>query len=585
MEKERIRILLVEDDEDDYVITRDLLSDIDSVRYDLKWVMTYDAALEEMGRNQYDVFLFDYRLGERTGLDLLREVTHNGCNIPAVLLTGQGGKEIDLEAMKAGAMDYLVKGKTDFTLLERTIRYAIERKRAEEQIKQLAYYDHLTNLPNRVLFQEQLKQAIANYSRTQKAVAIMFLDLDNFKRINDTLGHNAGDQLLKGVASRLNGCLRKSDALTRPNISNTVGRQGGDEFTILLPEITDCQAAVKVAQRILTVLSQPYILEGHEVVVTTSIGIALYPHDGEDINMLLMNADAAMYHAKNKGKNNFQFYSRSMNAAALERLNLEIDLRNALERGEFVLYYQPRMEIRTGKIIGMEALIHWQHPDKGTISPAEFIPVAEETGLIIPIGEWVLRTACNQSKGWQKGGITPIRVSVSLSGQQLKQEDLIKTVIHALETSGLDQQYLELEITEGIIMQDRKIVIGMLQAMKDRGLWLSMDNFGMGHSSLRNLKSIPLDILKIDRSFVKDIITEPADTVLVSAIIAMAKSLKLRLLAEGVETEQQLAFLREQGCDEIQGNLVSRPLSAEEALRFLADHSPLPARTFRAGLY
>ena len=585
MEKERIRILLVEDDEDDYVITRDLLSDIDSVRYDLKWVMTYDAALEEMGRNQYDVFLFDYRLGERTGLDLLREVTHNGCNIPAVLLTGQGGKEIDLEAMKAGAMDYLVKGKTDFTLLERTIRYAIERKRAEEQIKQLAYYDHLTNLPNRVLFQEQLKQAIANYSRTQKAVAIMFLDLDNFKRINDTLGHNAGDQLLKGVASRLNGCLRKSDALTRPNISNTVGRQGGDEFTILLPEITDCQAAVKVAQRILTVLSQPYILEGHEVVVTTSIGIALYPDDGEDINMLLMNADAAMYHAKNKGKNNFQFYSRSMNAAALERLNLEIDLRNALERGEFVLYYQPRMEIRTGKIIGMEALIHWQHPDKGTISPAEFIPVAEETGLIIPIGEWVLRTACNQSKGWQKGGITPIRVSVSLSGQQLKQEDLIKTVIHALETSGLDQQYLELEITEGIIMQDRKIVIGMLQAMKDRGLWLSMDNFGMGHSSLRNLKSIPLDILKIDRSFVKDIITEPADTVLVSAIIAMAKSLKLRLLAEGVETEQQLAFLREQGCDEIQGNLVSRPLSAEEALRFLADHSPLPARTFRVGLY
>ena len=585
MEKERIRILLVEDDEDDYVITRDLLSDIDSVRYDLKWVMTYDAALEEMGRNQYDVFLFDYRLGERTGLDLLREVTHNGCNIPAVLLTGQGGKEIDLEAMKAGAMDYLVKGKTDFTLLERTIRYAIERKRAEEQIKQLAYYDHLTNLPNRVLFQEQLKQAIANYSRTQKAVAIMFLDLDNFKRINDTLGHNAGDQLLKGVASRLNGCLRKSDALTRPNISNTVGRQGGDEFTILLPEITDCQAAVKVAQRILTVLSQPYILEGHEVVVTTSIGIALYPHDGEDINMLLMNADAAMYHAKNKGKNNFQFYSRSMNAAALERLTLEIDLRNALERGEFVLYYQPRMEIRTGKIIGMEALIHWQHPDKGTISPAEFIPVAEETGLIIPIGEWVLRTACNQSKGWQKGGITPIRVSVSLSGQQLKQEDLIKTVIHALETSGLDQQYLELEITEGIIMQDRKIVIGMLQAMKDRGLWLSMDNFGMGHSSLRNLKSIPLDILKIDRSFVKDIITEPVDTVLVSAIIAMAKSLKLRLLAEGVETEQQLAFLREQGCDEIQGNLVSRPLSAEEALRFLADHSPLPARTFRVGLY
>ena len=585
MEKERIKILLVEDDEEDYIITRDLLSDIDSVRYDLKWVMTYDAALEKMGHNQYDVFLFDYRLGERTGLDLLREVTNNGCNIPVVLLTGEGGKEIDLEAMKAGAMDYLVKGKTDFTLLERTIRYAIERKRAEEQIKQLAYYDHLTNLPNRVLFQEQLKQAIANYSRTQKAVAIMFLDLDNFKRINDTLGHNAGDQLLKGVASRLNGCLRKSDALTRPNISNTVGRQGGDEFTILLPEITDCQAAVKVAQRILTVLSQPYILEGHEVVVTTSIGIALYPHDGEDINMLLMNADAAMYHAKNKGKNNFQFYSRSMNAAALERLNLEIDLRNALERGEFVLYYQPRMEIRTGKIIGMEALIHWQHPDKGTISPAEFIPVAEETGLIIPIGEWVLRTACNQSKGWQKGGITPIRVSVSLSGQQLKQEDLIKTVIHALETSGLDQQYLELEITEGIIMQDRKIVIGMLQAMKDRGLWLSMDNFGMGHSSLRNLKSIPLDILKIDRSFVKDIITEPVDTVLVSAIIAMAKSLKLRLLAEGVETEQQLAFLREQGCEEIQGNLVSRPLSAEEALRFLADHSPLPARTFRAGLY
>lgn len=570
MEKERIKVLLVEDDKGDYLFTRDLLSDIAGVHHDLKWVMTFEAALEEMSQNQYDIYLFDFRLGERTGLDLLREITGRGSNVPVVLLTGQGDKEIDMEAMKSGASDYLVKGKIDSTLLERTIRYAMEHKRAEEQIKQLAYYDPLTHLPNRVLFHEQLKQAIANSLRHQKPVAVMFLDLDNFKRINDTLGHNVGDELLKRAADRLNSCLRKGDTITRPNSSNTVGRVGGDEFTILLPETIDGQAVARVAQRILKVLSQPFILEGHEVVVTTSIGVAVYPHDGEDMNTLLMNADAAMYHAKNQGKNNFQFYNRSMNAAALERLTLEKDLRKALERGEFVLYYQPRMEVRTGKIVGMEGLIHWQHPDKGIISVEEFIPVAEEIGLGIAIGEWAMRTACTQNKNWQRKGMTPVRVSLRLSSQQLRQQDLIKTVVQVLEASGLDSQYLELEITEGIVTHDRKTSIGMLRQLKNRGIRLCMGDFGTGYFPLSNLKSFPLDVIKIDRSFVKSIITEPDGEAIVAAIIAMAKSLKLRLLAEGVETEQQLAFLLERGCEEIQGSLVSQPLTAEEVTGFLA---------------
>jgi diguanylate cyclase (GGDEF)-like protein len=476
--------------------------------------------------------------------------------------------------MEAGAADYLVKGKIDANLLERSIRYAMAHKKAEQQIRFMAYYDNLTSLPNRSLFQDRLKQALENARRHDRLVAVIFLDLDNFKRINDTLGHSVGDLLLKEVSERLLGCIRKSDTVGRNIVMEqgaTVARLGGDEFTILLTEISRAEVVSGVAERILSALSQPFVLEGHEIFVSASIGITVYPLDGSDIENLLKNADTAMYHAKYQGKNNFQYYSSSLNLKALERLSIENKMHKALERDEFVLYYQPQIDIRTGKIFGMEALLRWKSMDLGMVSPGEFIPVAEESGLIVPIGEWVLRTACRQNRAWQKAGLPPIRISVNLSRYQFKKRDITLQVYRALNDSGLDPRYLDLEITESVMMENAKATVALLYELRARGIRLTLDDFGIGYSSLSMLKSFPLDVIKIDRSFVKDVITHPDNAAIVEAIIAMARSLKLSMIAEGVETEQQLAFLFERGCYEIQGFLFSPPLPEDQAFTILKD--------------
>ncbi len=574
MNEERIKILLVDDDEEDYIITRDLLSEVGITKYDLEWVSSYDSALELIGQDSHDVCLFDYRLGEHTGLELLNRAVAAGCKAPIILMTGKGDHEVDMEAMKAGAADYLNKAEVTAHLLERSVRYAIEHKRAEERIIKMAYYDSLTSLPNRALFQDRLKQSLAHNERYQGNSAILFLDLDNFKRINDTLEHRIGDLLLKGVAERLSSYLRSADTVARQDINiltNTVARLGGDEFTVLLTEINSLQDAAKVAQRILNILSRPFQLEGHEVFVTASIGIAVFPHDGEDMNMLIKNADTAMYHAKDQGKNNFQFYKQSMNASAMERLNLENSLRKAIKREELLLHYQPRINIHTGRIVGTEALIRWNHPEKGLLFPAQFIQLAEETGLILPIGEWVLKTACKQNRSWQVAGFLNgrVAVSVNLSGHQFQQESLIKIVEKVLDDSSLDPQYLELEITESIIMKNADITIDMLNKLKSMGVKLSIDDFGTGYSSFSYLKRFPLDIVKIDRSFIKDITHNKEDIAIVNAIIAMAHTLKLIVVAEGVETEGQLSLLREMGCDEMQGYLMNAPLPQEDITQLL----------------
>lgn len=570
MENRAIRVLLVDDDEDDSLLTCELLNEIGGMHYKVQCAMNYNDALSQIAQDQYDIFLFDYRLGAQTGLELLQEIVKTGCKTPVILMTGQGDKRIDMETMKAGASDYLVKGTFDSALLERAIRYSIERKRSEEQIVRLAYHDQLTNLPNRVLFQEILGKVISANGRYEKLAAVMFIDLDKFKRINDTWGHSVGDELLKGVGTRLNGCLRKSDAVSRPMIGDAVGRLGGDEFTILLPEMNRREEAAKVAERILSALARPFVLQGQEVVVTTSIGIAIHPYDGKEIDSLLKNADAAMYHAKDQGGNNFQFYSRSMNASALEKITMEKHLRNALERKEFLLYYQPRMNIRSGKIVGMEALIRWKQPEKDLVSPAEFIPVAEETGLIVPISEWVFHSACHQNKVWQGEGFDPISVSVNLSGKQFKHKTLYRNVIEALDSSQLDPRFLELEITEGIIMEDKQTALPVLNQLKKIGVRVSMDDFGTGYSSMSRLKYLPLDVIKIDQSFLKDLNKRSGDAMIITAIIGMAKSFELTTVAEGVETNQHLEFLLDQDCDEIQGYLLSPPLPAEEASKFLS---------------
>ncbi|HTP05836.1 MAG TPA: EAL domain-containing protein [Nitrospirota bacterium] len=448
------------------------------------------------------------------------------------------------------------------------IRDITERKEAEEQIRYLAYYDSLTGLPNRTFYKELVSRSLLLAKRHHWTIAILFIDLDYFKRINDTLGHNIGDQLLRTVGDLIKTCIRKSDFIARSEqdeLENVVARLGGDEFIVLLNEIAHSQDASRVARRILKELGRPFNLASHEVFVTASIGIALYPLDGNDAENLLKNADVAMYHAKNQGRNNYQFYTQSMNATSLQRLDLENDLRKALDRNEFLLYYQPTVDVHTGAIIGAEALVRWKHPEKGMISPVEFIPLAEETGLIVPIGEWVLRTACIQNKAWQDAGNNiPLRMSVNLSSRQFDQEGLIEIVSNALHDSGFDPQYLELEITESTIMKNPEKTATTLQKLKDMGICLSIDDFGTGYSSLGNLRRFPLDTLKIDRSFVMNITTDNDDAAITTAIIAMAHSLKLRVIAEGVESEEQKTFLRDLGCHEMQGYLFSQPLAAND---------------------
>jgi diguanylate cyclase (GGDEF)-like protein len=563
-----IKVLLVEDDEDDYIMTRDLLSEITGENFELEWVSTYNPALESMQENNCDVYLLDYRLGEHTGLDLMRKAMKNGCRGPVIILTGQGDREIDLEAMKAGAADYLLKNQLNAPLLERSIRYAIERKRTEDHIFRMAYYDDLTRLPNRVLFQDRLRQAIVSADRNNKLAAILFLDVDNFKRINNTFGYHMADQLLSEIAERLNDTMRKTDSIARQSDSELFAR-GGDEFTVLLNEIRGVEDAARVAKRIIESLSRPFTLDNNEIFITTSIGMAIFPDDGRDVDSLLKNADAAMYHAKEQGKNNFQYYRQSMNAAAFERLTMENDLRKAVERDELLLYYQPQIDLRTGKISGMEVLLRWNHHAKGMVMPSDFIPLAEDTGLIIPISEWIMHTACVQNKAWQKEGLQTIPVSVNLSSLQFRQKNILGTILQILENSKLNPDYLILEITESSLMDNTEETFATLNALSEMGLRLTIDDFGTGYSSLSYLKRFPLYAIKIDRSFVNGITTNHGDAAIVKAIIAMAHSLKLQVVAEGVETEEQLDFLRNEVCDEMQGFLFSRPLPTEELSKLL----------------
>ena len=446
-------------------------------------------------------------------------------------------------------------------------------KQASERVKYLANHDPLTDLPNRYLFNDRLRQAIAHAEREKQFLAVLFLDIDNFKHINDTIGHRAGDQLLQGIASRLLFGIRKADSISRisteEDTERMVARLGGDEFTMLLTDTKNVQAPAMAAQRILTMLSEPFVIGAQEVFITTSVGIAVYPLDGKDIDTLLINADVAMYQAKNNGRNNYQYYSESMNALRIERFTVENKLRKALDQNEFMLFYQPQIDISTGKIIGVEALIRWLQPDLVLIKPGQFIPLAEETGLIIPIGEWVLRTACAENKAWQKRGLQPIRMTVNVSSIQFRQDNFIETVSGILRDTGLETRYLQLELTEGAIMQDSKNTIKKLHSLQSMGIQVAIDDFGTGYSSLSYLKRFPLSTLKIDYSFVKDIVTSPTDRAIVSAIVSLAHNFNLKVIAEGVEKRKQLNFLHECGCEGAQGFLICPPVNTTVLAEFI----------------
>ncbi len=500
----------------------------------------------------------EHRTGRRAAHEVeLRLVRKDGK--PASTAYKSNTITVELNAMGVYRGQDINK-ENDFIGTYGVIRDISERKAAEEIINYQLYHDLLTKLPNRVLFKDRLDIALSHAKRSGKMLAVMYLDLDGFKIINDSLGHLAGDELLQAVAMRIHNCLRESD---------TLARVGGDEFNLLLPEITQREHAAMIARKIIGTLRSPFVLDGQEIFISVSIGIALHPDDGQSMDVLIRNADIAMYHIKGRGKNGFEFFTHEMVAKINNPFTLESGLRRALDGDQFNLLFQPQQNITTGEIVGVEALLRWNHPEEGLLSPAHFIPLAEETGLISEIGEWVLRAACRELANWRRAGLTSVKMAINLSAVQLYRADFVETVLDILDRNRIPGECLELEITENVLMQDMEHVVKKLDLLASRGIGIAVDDFGTGYSSLGYLQSLPLSMLKIDRSFIQDIQSSKEKNSIISAIVAMAKGLELNLAAEGVETNTQLDYLRSVGCPLAQGYLISKPLTSRQTLEHL----------------
>ncbi|MGR6034427.1 MAG: EAL domain-containing protein [Candidatus Nitrosoglobus sp.] len=550
MDKRQSRILIVDDDRAMRVALRNILEE---GNYQIDEGVNGDQALAFCKRQMPDLVLMDAVMPVLDGFDACTQIRNlpGGGHTPVLIITALDDEYSIERAFSAGATDYIPKP-VNFAVLRQRVARLLDASRAEKNIYQLAYHDPLTGLPNRTLFKKYLEELMASPRSEEELSAILFLDLDRFKLVNDTLGHDVGDLLLKAAADRVVHCLRSGDK---------VARLGGDEFTVILEGIRSHEVAASVATKICNVLSKPFSFMGQEIYIGVSIGISLYPGDGEDISTLIKHADTAMFRAKEQG-NDYQFYEKGMGMAAAKRLVLEADLRRGFERGEFIVCYQPQVDLNTEKLAGMEALIRWHHPERGLILPSEFISQAEETGLILLIGEWVLREACTQMCAWLQGGLDPFCISVNISGRELEESGLVDKVFAILEETGLPPEQLELEITESVVMKSAEKVIPKLRRLREKGIKLAIDDFGTGYSSLNYLKNLPIHTLKIDRCFVRDIISNPDDATIITGIIALAHSLRLRVIAEGVETYEQKAFLKDHQCDLIQGFYLNQPLPA-----------------------
>jgi diguanylate cyclase (GGDEF)-like protein len=570
---ERARILIVDDERQIRWLLRSLLCE----SYECAEAGSSEKALDLLGRREFDLVLSDIMMEGINGLEMIPRVLALAPDTVVIMVSAESHIESAIEAMRAGAFDYVTKP-FDFRQVEVAVRRGLEhralldaKRRYERDLEELVSrrtqelnhavsHDGVTGLPNRVLFNDRLGQAVGAAAKGGQTLAVMLLDLDRLKAVNESLGYAAGDRLLRAVAERVKGCLGGGE---------TVARFGGDELSLLTNPVGRAAEVAAMAGSILEALGRPVELDGHEVYVTASVGVALFPHDGDDAEALLGRAAAAMYTARGQGGNCFRFYSADMEAEALKRLSLEFDLRRALERGEIILHYQPQVEMATGRVVGAEALVRWQHPRLGLIPPAKFIPLAEATGLIVPIGEWVLRAAIRQCGDWQEGGLAPLRVAVNLSARQFQQPDLVDVVRASLAEAGFEPCRLELEVTESSVVSDRDAAVAALRELRAMGVRVAIDDFGTGHSSLSHLKHLPVDTLKIDRSFIRDMAADPNDEAIVGAVVKLGHSLGLNVTAEGVEEEAQSSLLGALGCDEAQGYLFGRALPPDDFEKLL----------------
>jgi diguanylate cyclase (GGDEF)-like protein len=563
-------VMMVDDEPINLEVTQIYLEDAGYSRF----VSTDNPkkALALLADERPDLLLLDLMMPGMSGLDILREMQSKNIlkDLPTIVLTSSDDAQVKLDALELGATDFLSKP-VDASELALRVRNTLAAKAYRDR---LANYDRLTGLPNRRTFVDRLEWSLRNSQRYKKDGAVLSIELDGFKQINDALGPAIGDQLLQVVAERISNCVRAIDTLGRLESKDSqpsLSRMAGDEFTVLLPVLNRPDSAAVVAQRLLDAIASPVTLSGSEMQITCSIGIATFPGDGTDTDSVIRNAGVAMHHAKREKKHSCQFYSNELNNRALHRLNLANELRRAIARDDLRLFYQPKNDVKTGAVCGCEALVRWQHADRGLVSPGEFIPLAEETGLIVPLGEWVMNTACVQSKAWLSAGLPALKISVNVSSQQFGEGHLVETLRAILADTGAEASALIVEITEGVLMQNAEANIKVLEELNSMGIKLSMDDFGTGYSSLSYLNSFPLDELKIDRSFVMQIKESGDHSPIIKAIIAMAHSLGLKVVAEGVELPQQLEFLRSQRCDEYQGFIVSKPVPPDEfAARFLA---------------
>jgi diguanylate cyclase (GGDEF)-like protein len=562
-----MKLLLIEDNADDAAFLAAAIRRQKAGEIELVNARSLAEAQAALRGTSFDCVLLDLNLPDASGLACVEAVQGMNNRLPIVVLSGQDDEDLAVSILNRGVQDYLVKWEGQGRTILRSLRYAIERKRSELKLEYLAQFDPLTEIGNRQYFQDQLKRATARARRDGTRVALFFLDIDQFKFVNDTLGHHAGDQLLQEVAQRISTQVRTGDVMAR---------LGGDEFAILMEGVGTTVDASNVAEQLLAVIEAPFTIDGRQMKVSASIGITFYPTANDDTVRLLRNADIAMYQAKDAGRNNFKFFTERMHTELIEYHELERDIAEALRRHDFRLVYQPKVNVITRKLQGLEALLRWDCPRRGPVSPAKFIPVAESAGHIVQIGYWVLQKACETLRQWHLDGLPLVPVSVNVSSRQFQQSDFERKVLDTLEHHGIDPRLIELEITEGLLMEDTEQAGRTLRNLKAAGLRVSVDDFGTGHSCLSYLRRFPIDVLKIDRSFVKEVTESEDSRIIIDAIISLARSLKLETVAEGVETREQLDYLMDRGCHLAQGFLFGKPMDAadiEPLLREILEHT------------